>query len=183
MKTHNEKVISWPEIIWRQFEASITMLENALRAYPDELWGASLWAENTAEGAFSQSWYIAYHTLFWLDLYLSGAVEGFAPPPPFTLDELDPAGLLPDRQYSKDELLSYLHYGRQKCHIEIATLTDEKASRRCRFPWVELSYGELLLDNMRHVQEHGAQLNLFLGQQNRTAASWITQTKGNPSLP
>jgi len=40
-------------------------------------------------------WYLAFHTLFWLDLYLSGPAEGFAPPAPFTRVELDPAGILP----------------------------------------------------------------------------------------
>ena len=36
--------------------------------------------------AAAEFWYVVYHALFWLDLYLSGAVEGFAPPAPFTLD-------------------------------------------------------------------------------------------------
>jgi hypothetical protein len=35
----------------------------------------------------------------------------------------------------------------------------------CRFSWGELPFGELLLYTMRHVQEHAAQLHLFLGQE------------------
>jgi len=31
-----------------------------------------------------------------------------------------------------------------------------------QFPWGELCFAELLIDNMRHVQEHGAQLRMFL---------------------
>ena len=110
----------WTAIIWRQFGAAIDMLENGLRACPDELWGARLWHERSQQPEFSEFWYVVYHTLFWLDLYLSGAVEGFAPPAPFTLDELDPAGLLPERQYTKDQLQSYLEHGRQKCRATLA---------------------------------------------------------------
>jgi hypothetical protein len=171
----------WRTIIWRQFGAAIGMLENALRACPDELWSARLWSDPRERPEFSEFWYIAYHTLFWLDLYLSGSIEGFAPPAPFTLDEIDPAGLLPERRYTREELQSYLVHGRQKCWTTIATLTDDKAHQRCKFSWGEVSYAELLLDNMRHVQEHAAQLNLFLGQQIGLAARWVAQANNSGS--
>ncbi len=77
---------SWTSIVGRQFGAAIDMLENAVRACP-----ADLWADQTQHVRF---WYTVYHALFWLDLYLSGSLEGFAPPEPFTLAELDPAGVL-----------------------------------------------------------------------------------------
>lgn len=38
-------------------------------------------------------------------------------------------------------------------------LTEEAAKGQCKFGWLELSFGELLLDDMRHVQHHTAQLN------------------------
>lgn len=165
----------WKAILWRQFGAAIQMLENAMRACPRELWSGRLWNNPAERPEFAEFWYIAYHALFWLDLYLSGSVENFMPPAPFTLDELDPAGLLPERQYSKDQLQAYLDHNRQKCRGAIEALTDEKARQRCAFPWGEVSYAELLLDNMRHVQEHAAQLNLFLGQQTGAAARWVAQ--------
>jgi hypothetical protein len=191
----------WAAIIWRQFGAAIDMLENAVRACPDELWSARLWSDPSQprlrrdasqprlrrdasrRPESSEFWYVVYHTLFWLDLYLSGSVQGFAPPAAFTLDELDPAGLLPERRYTKAELESYLDHDRQKCRATIETLTDERARQRCRFSWGEVSYAELLLDNMRHVQEHAAQLNLFLGQQVGLAARWVAQTKDSHSSP
>jgi hypothetical protein len=77
----------WKSLVWRQFGAAIDMLHNAMLACPDEVWG-----DRSRQPEF---WYVAYHTLFWLDLYLTGRPEDFAPPPPFTLDELDPAGLSP----------------------------------------------------------------------------------------
>jgi hypothetical protein len=168
---------NWKTILWRQFGAAIDMLENALRACPDELWKARLWSDPDFPPEFSEFWYVTYHTLFWLDLYLSGSIESFVPPAPFTLDELDPAGLLPERQYSRAELHSYLLHCRQKCHATIHSLTDKKADQQCKFSWGEISFAGLLLDNMRHVQEHGAQLNLILGQKIGHSNKWITKAE------
>src|SRR5574341_286686 len=163
--------------IWQQFGAAIDMLEDALLACPDELWGESLESDRSQRPEYSEFWYVVYHTLFWLDLYLTGSVDGFAPPAPFNLDELDPAGLLPERRYSKDELRAYLDHGREKCRATIEALTDEKARQRCRFTWGEVGFVELLLYNMRHVQEHAAQLNLILGQKIGSAPGWVTKAK------
>ena len=162
-------ITTWRASLWRQFGASIDMLENAMLACPDELWG-----DRSQRPEF---WYVVYHTLFWLDLYLSGSVEGFTPPTPFTLVELDPAGLLPERVYTKEELRTYLEHGRQKCRVTIEALTEERARKRCRFGWGEASFEELLLYNLRHVQHGAAQLNLVLRQKTGSAPRWVAQTK------
>jgi DinB superfamily len=159
----------WKDIIWQQFGAAIDMLGNAMLACPDELW-----SDRSRQPEF---WYVAYHTLFFLDISLSGSVEGFAPPAPFTLDELDPAGVLPERPYTKDELQSYLAHGREKCRTTIEAMTDETARRICRFDWIELNAAELLLYNMRHVQHHAAQLNLILRQTIDSAPRWVARAR------
>jgi len=66
----------WKNIVWRQFGAAIDTLENAILACPDDLW-----ADRSKRHEF---WYMAYHTLFWLDFYLSETAEDFAPPAPFS---------------------------------------------------------------------------------------------------
>src|SRR5213594_3771960 len=123
----------WKTILWPQFGAAIDMLENAMTACPDHLWSKPdekpAWVNRDVVGF----WYLVYHTLFWLDFYLAQTSEGFAPPAPFTLDEFDPAGLLPERPYTKDELQRYLNYCRQKCRASIEALTDERASARRKF--------------------------------------------------
>ena len=156
---------TWKTIIWQQFGAAIEMLENAMLACPEKLW-----SDRSKQPEF---WYTAYHALFWLDCYLSDSVEGFASPAPFTLDELDPAGLLPKRVYTQEELRTYLEHGREKCRATIDALTDEKARQRCRFDWLDISVAELLLYNMRHVQHHAAQLNLILRQTIGSAPRWV----------
>ncbi len=164
------------EVIWHQFGAAIDMLDNALIACPEELWEDSLWSDPEMGPKFSQFWYVSYHTLFWLDLYLTGSVENFLPPSPYSLDELDPTGLLPERVYSLVELRNYLSFCRNKCFKIIYSLSDVRSKEICKFPWGELSFVELLLDNMRHVQEHGAQLNMFLGQQKGISNRWVAKS-------
>ena len=160
---------AWKKIVWQQFGAAIDMLDNAISACPDDLW--------SDRSKRPEYWYLVYHTLFWLDLYLSGPVEGFAPSAPFTLDELDPAGLFPERPYTKKELRAYLEHGREKCRASIDALTDASVDERHRFGWGEASYAELLLYNMRHVQHHAAQLNLILRQQIDSAPGWVAKAK------
>ena len=162
--------------ISQQFGATIDMLENVLRACPDQLWHVRLW-EDPHLPRSTEFWYISYHTLFWLDLYMSGSVDGFRPPAPFTLDELDPAGLIPEKPYTKDELQAYLEHTRLKCRSTIEELTDEKARQYCNFPWGELTLAGLLFDNMRHVQEHVAQLNMILGQKIGWSPKWVSNAK------
>jgi hypothetical protein len=159
---------TWKKVLWPQFGAAIDMLENALVQCPTDLWG-----DRTRRPEF---WYIVYHTLFFLDLYLSGSVEGFAPPAPFTLDELDPAGVMPERVFTKEELHDYLKHCRRKCRETIESLTEERARERCVLAWGEVSFAELLLDNMRHVQHHAAQLYLILRQQTDSAPPWVSRT-------
>jgi len=162
---------TWKTILWRQFGAAIDMLENGVAACPEELWGEPMLSERSERPDLSQFWYVTYHTLFWLDLYLDGAVEGFAPPAPFALTELDPAGLLPERQYSRPELLGYVEHCREK----IESLTETGAERQRKLGRRELPYAELLLYTMRHVQEHAAQLSLFLGQRIALEPGWVAR--------
>lgn len=157
---------SWRGDLWRQFGAAIDMLENALVACPEAHWG-----ERDQWQAF---WYLAFHTLFWLDLYLSPDSEGFGPPAPFGLEELDPAGLLPPRVYTKAELLAYLAHGRAKCLAALSGMTDEDARGPCGIR-PGMSRGELHIYNLRHVQHGAAQLNLLLRQAVDSAPRWVSR--------
>lgn len=159
---------TWSELIWGQFGAAIDMLENAIRACPDDLWG-----DRTRTPEF---WYVTYHTLFFLDLYAYGSLDGFAPPAPFSMDELDPRGIMPDEVHDKATLLGYLEHGRRRCRQALLELTDDRARKRCGIERLNLTVGELLLDNLRHVQHHTAQLNLILRQQTDSAPRWVSKT-------
>jgi hypothetical protein len=165
------------KMLLRQFEAAIDMLGEALRDCPDELWEQRLWEDQPDQwvaAGFSTFWYLGYHALFWLDLYLTGAEESFAPPAPFDLVEMQSGEILP-RTYTRAELLGYLEDCRRKCRETLAALTNEQAGRLCRFAWGELTFAELQLYSLRHVQEHGAQMRMFIGQQTGKSTRWVSQ--------
>lgn len=161
------------ESLWKQFGASIDMLKNAIILWPEEYW-------NTDKKFF----YNAYHCLLFLDYYLTiPHKKDFSSPLPFTEsnDVIEDAidDLIPDRVYSKKELLDYLQSSREKCHTLIAGLTEEKLNER----WIDesghrnYSVLELLLYNMRHVQHHAAQLNLLLRQKINSAPRWVRRAE------
>ena len=166
------------ESLWKQFGASIDMLKNAIILWPEEYW-------NTDKKFF----YNAYHCLLFLDYYLTIPHQNFSSPLPFTLAESDDAigdaidDLIPDRVYSKQELLDYLQSSREKCHALIARLTEDKLNER----WIEepgnMNYSvlELLLYNMRHVQHHAAQLNLLSRQKINDAPRWVARAEDDCS--
>ncbi|MBS1517853.1 MAG: DinB family protein [Bacteroidetes bacterium] len=156
------------EILWKQFGASIDMFENSIKACPDKLW------DSDRNPLF---WYTAYHTLFFLDYYLSEEPDKFHPPEPFILSEFNSDGEMPERTYTREEILKYVDHCRKKCHDHIAGMTAEKAAERFINPYRNYSVLETLLYNMRHVQHHGAQLNLLLRQGGIEPPDWVSQTK------
>jgi hypothetical protein len=52
----------WKTVLWQQFGAAIDMLENAMRACPDDLWSNTkekpAWVKKSVVGF----WYVVYHT-------------------------------------------------------------------------------------------------------------------------
>ena len=159
---------AFKETLWKQFGASIDMLENAILLCTDELWDSE-----------NNFWYYVYHCLFYLDYYLTLDPKQFSPPSGYSLSEFAVSGGMPDRVYSKEELLSYLRHSRKKCHDLIASMTDEIANSQWVNEYRSYSVIELLLYNMRHVQHHTAQLNLLLRQGIGNAPRWVSQTKEN----
>jgi hypothetical protein len=163
------------ELIWRQFGASLDMLQNAIYACPDEVWGE--------KAGFQEYWYMAFHALFWTDLYLHGPIEGFRPPEPYGLEELDPSGVFPERIYSKQELTTYVEHCRSKLRRILSGLTDEGAAEIITHGKRSMSFEELLLYNMRHVQHHAAQLNLLLRQSGNSVPGWVSINSKELSEP
>jgi hypothetical protein len=152
--------------IWSQFGASLDMLENTITFCPDEHWDTEL-----------NFWYAAYHCIFWTDYYLTAEPSSFEPPKPFSFSEFDPTGIMPDRTYSKEELLDYLEYCQKKAHLLISELTIEKLNDRWINDYKNFSILEILMYNLRHIQHHTAQLNLLLRQTIDSAPGWVSIAK------
>lgn len=172
------------ESLWKHFAASIDMLKNAIILWPAPYWNAR-----------TKFFYMAYHTLVFLDYYLTIPPENFSSKLPYTLTE--PAGIpkdalddaVPDRIYTKEELLDYLQLTREKCRKMISGLTEENINQR----WIgnakeidlslasssSMNYSvlDILFYNMKHVQHHSAQLNLLLRQEINKAPDYVSQAE------
>ncbi|MEP7377175.1 MAG: hypothetical protein ABI675_27485 [Chitinophagaceae bacterium] len=169
--------------LWKNFGAAIDMLKNVITLCPDELW--------KKENKF---FYLAYHTLIFLDYYSTNPVKNFQPDLPYTItgeDKLPPDAVddvLPNMIYSKQELLVWLSSIREKCKKLITLSTEQKLRERwisdteinmhglC--PGIVENYSvlEILFYNFRHVQHHVAQLNFILRQETNMAAGWISHS-------
>ncbi|WP_290664843.1 MULTISPECIES: DinB family protein [Ignavibacterium] len=152
-----------------QFLASIKMLENAIDMCPENIW------HNRND--FSDFWYIVYHSLFWVDFYLTESPDDYFPFNGIGLSELDYDGILPDKVFEKQELKSFLEHCRAKCKDKVKNLDEGKASQIYKFGNLEMTYLELLLYNLRHLQHHTGQLNLILRQQIDSAPKWVRKTE------
>jgi len=163
-------------IIWSQFDAALITLRRAIDACPDEVWSDSAkpaWHERDVVGY----WYLAFHTIFWLDFYMSDPAElganpeaAFRAPAPFNEDEFSYDGLLPERAYTKAELLTYLDHAGRKAKLRLEAVDVETPSVRDGVGAVEL-----MLYNMRHVQHHAAQMNLILRQRTGDSPKWVSK--------
>lgn len=155
-----------------QFGATISMLRNAISECPAEAW----LDERTAV----PFWYLAFHTLFWLDLYLAPELASFRPPPPFTLQELEPGDQRPARPYSRELLLGYLDHCREKCERTLREMTAEQAAATAGFQWLApASVLEVHIYNLRHVQHGAAQLNLMLRQAGVVPPRWVQRASAS----
>jgi hypothetical protein len=141
------------QILANQSEASLCMLNQCVAACPPQHWDGKI-----AYGTFRQ---IAYHTLFFTDLYLSPNEEAF------TLRDLnlrggDERGPTLSAGLPKEETLAYVAICREKVSEALARETPESLRGPSGFSWRKESRGELHVYNIRHVQHHTGQLSAYL---------------------
>ena len=155
-------------ILTAQFEAALCMLNECVSKCPQEHWEGRI-----ANDTFRQ---VAYHTLFFVDLYLSSSEAAFQ------LRECHHRG--GDERSStavcaglpKDETLSYLAICRQKALETLDSETLESLQRESGFSWLPFSRGELHLSNIRHVQHHTGQLSAYLRRIVEDGERWWVKT-------
>jgi hypothetical protein len=130
------------------------MLNGCVVACADEHWEGKI-----ANGTFRQ---IAYHTLFYTDLYLSPSNEAFE------LRELhrrggDERGPTLSAGLSKEETLDYVKICRRKIGESLGAETEQTLLGPSGFPWRdELTRGEMHVYNIRHIQHHTGALAAHL---------------------
>lgn len=156
-----------------QFGAALSTLSECVKQCPPEHWQG-----HVGNHAF---WHVAYHTLFYTDLYLSRDEKSFEAPSLYREDyhffgqrpwpPYEP--VVADNPYDKDVILEYVEICRRKASSTIAAETPESLAGPCGFWWYEICRAEFHLNNIRHVQHHAAQMSLFLRKTADIAIDWV----------
>jgi hypothetical protein len=174
----------WGETLARQYAAALQMVRLSIEACPEELW------DDRSRG--TPFWHLAYHALFFADLYLSKDETSFEARPLhrdksqyLPGDYGDFAGVVgtPDEVFTREELLEYADHCLDKSDAAFAALTDVRALERCGFRWYELNLGEFLLNSLRHTQSHAGQLTLLLRRGADVGIDWLGSRDNQPPEP
>ncbi|HSB92467.1 MAG TPA: DinB family protein [Flavitalea sp.] len=169
------------EILWRQFGASIDMLINVISMCPDNYLATN-----------KRFYYLAYHAALFLDYYLTIPPQDFSPMLSFTIQdhnrpEESIGDMIPDKIYSKRELIHYLNASRLKSRHLMERLTESDIVNM-RFTEgnqkddMDYPVLEILLYNMRHTQHHIGQLNLMIRQDLDTHMDWAFRVDELPTV-
>lgn len=153
------------EVLRRHFEPTLEMLRRAIQACPDELWDGQ--DEGTA------FWQYAYHTLFWLDFWLSDSPEGFTAPSFHTRDALLETGETPSVTFSREQIADYLEQVYTKCTAFFDGLTPDTLVQESEFFERMWAVGDRILGQIRHVQHHVGHMNCILNRKTGKAPGWI----------
>jgi hypothetical protein len=175
------------DCLCKNFLAAIDMFKSVVGLCPDVLWEHE-----------KKFFYLTYHTIIFLDYYLSSPVKEFSPLLDYTIRNADSLpseavdDVIPNRFYAKKEILDYLLAIRGRCQKLIDQASEENLKERwinddeidihglCPRLVSDYSLLEILFYNLRHVQHHTAQLNLLLRQKANVAVDWISQSVCSP---
>jgi hypothetical protein len=139
----------------RQYRAALEMLGQAIELCTEELWLDPRYPNPT--------WHVAYHVLFYTQLYVQPSYEEFRPwakhvedsqylgPRPWAPTET-PKKIAP---YTRAEVLGYYEFCCAEVAARVPALDLAAASG---FHWLPFNTLEVQLYNLRHLQHHTGQL-------------------------
>jgi hypothetical protein len=147
-----------------QYHAAVEMLAQSLAKCPEPMWHS-----DHPQGRF---WHVAYHALFFTQLYLQESVENFVAWEKHREDYESLREL-----YDKSSLLDYLAICKQQVDERLSNIDLDAPSG---FDWLPFSKFELQIYSIRHIQQHAGELMERLGQQN-IALNWVSERPRPPS--
>ena len=157
-------------IIRSQFHAALDMFEAAVAAIPDEAW-------DRPEDV-NRTWHVAYHTLFFVHLYLQ-PTEGDFTPWEKHQEHYNSMGQLPwpphdkpeiGEPMSREDILEYLEECRG--HVDART-ADVDLHAESGFPWLPMSKLELQLYSLRHTMQHVGELYERVAKTSGADLPWV----------
>jgi hypothetical protein len=164
--------VDWVEWVSLELGAAIEMLSTAIKNANNAVW------DNPSDER--RFWNIAYHTIFFCDIYLSD----FDP----DIDNVEEQYRLPaylkdwenainfdeihEPAIPKEVLQKFLEETRSKLRFRFAEGIVEKQIGESATSWLKMSKGTVLLYNMRHVMQHVGHLNDILRKHGLTPSKW-----------
>src|SRR5512135_1284829 len=158
------------KVIQAQYLAALEMLEQAVSMCPESIW-------NAPEDR-NKFWHVAYHALFYTHLYLQDTEEDFRPwekhyPEYQFMGQLpwpphDPPKI--GNPFTPGEVLDYLACVQQQVRQRVPALDLDAASG---FGWLPFGKLELQFYNIRHLQQHTAELYERLGARAGLDLDWV----------
>ena len=159
-----------PESLTSQYRAALRMLRSAVETCPE-----SLWTDRTPTNRF---WRVAYHSVYYVDLYLSGSPESFEPWEKGRVDH-QYLGRKPSpphdepkigEPYTQAEILEYLD--RVAASVP-ARVREHPLEGPSGFPWLPFNRLELHLYSIRHLQHHAGQLIDRIRERRGIGVGWV----------
>jgi hypothetical protein len=169
----------WTSAIRAHLDVVLTDLLAMVRDCPEHVWELSMWDVTKDEGwgrpkpplladgspdsrgvdAHSSVWYTTLHLVYTLDWNFSARAPEWEPPPPFRKGDLD-SGRLPERTYTREDLLAYIEYVQEKTRTALAAVAEDDEALaghgRTSATWLVSGFG--------HAMGHFGNLQTFLWQ-------------------
>jgi hypothetical protein len=154
-----------------QYHAALAMLRQAVESCPDDLW---------TSGQPNPFWQVAYHAAFFTHLYLQPGEAAFRPWEHHR-DEYQFLGSLPwpphrppkiADPYTAAQVVDYV----VNCDAMVDAAVDalDLAAPDSGFSWYRMSKLEHQIVNIRHIQNHTAQLATRLRAAGGPGVEWIS---------
>jgi DinB superfamily len=155
------------EALLSQYRASLAMLKQAIAECPEELW--------IAEEFRNRTWHVAYHTLFYAELYVHASEAEFAPwekhYPACRLLGAKAEELKDVVPYTREELLEY----HARCAAAVEELTPKlPLEMPSGFDWLPFTRLETHIYNIGHIQHHTGQLAERLRVARDVGVRWVS---------
>lgn len=160
--------------IQSQYLAGLAMLEEAITRCPDNLWDAAQ--------PVNRFWQVAFHSLFYVHLYLQPTEANFTR---WEKHERDvPLGHDPEadstvQPFTQSELLEYLALCREQVQIQVDAMDLAAPSG---FYWLPFDKMELQFYNIRHLTLHTGELCERLSVRAGVEVGWVGKGLTPPVL-
>lgn len=146
------------------YRAIFKMIRNAMDKCPE-----SLWYERTDEPSF---WHQVYHTVFYIDFYLSESPQNFQKPE--TIISVTPdLGKMPENTLSQQQIADYMDTVSKKCKEVLDGLTPTELEGENKFGWTGATLAHRLIYNIRHAQHHVGRMNSILERKVGGSVGWV----------